>query len=194
MTTKKRTRSGNGNGDGLETTASEIEEFGIILDEDGNVISGEQQEREAYTGGGAFVNPNARLEYAFTAPDGSSNVITYRAKMTISKRSNLQKDLLSIKINSSSPDSSEVLVSEDAQNIAIIQHNVIKWSGDWFSANGRPVRYSKQAVLLLDPEENDFWIDPLCDLISRANNERTLDDVDENGIPTDFLEMDENES
>lgn len=134
-----------------------------------------------------FVDPKARVEIDL----GEGNRVWVKARMTLRDQTAVETELMSIRVSAEQMQSAQngrapavdIMFSLSAQKMILLKHNLARWAGPAFEADGRPVPCTAENIERLDPVECAEWIDTIAERIGELNEKRTAVIEGENPDP-----------
>jgi len=122
-----------------------------------------------------FLNPKATT----TIPIDAFSSVTVLTKMPLRVKAKVQDELLSF-----TPDGTAngkiTIGAIYSQKLAMLAHNIVSWAGPAFiGEDNKFVKFSREALESLDPEESEEFIDLVYAAISKLNQPKMAEAVGE---------------
>ena len=117
----------------------------------------------------------------------SDSSVTIRSKMNMKVKARVQDDIFYVSFGDSAAGTPS-LRAAFSQKLALLKHNITSWEGPAFiGEDGKFVKFSPEALELLDPDESEEFIDLIVAKITELNQPKMAAEVvaDESPLPVD---------
>lgn len=102
--------------------------------------------------------------------ESGTSWVEIRAKMNAGVKAAVHAEITSVSVQDAASGNASIGFSDLKEKLAVLKHNIVEWGGPLFiDENMKPVPYSREVLMNLDPEESKELIEFVYDEVNKRN-------------------------